>query len=269
MQLKSVRVENFRSVLDSTPFRIDRVTCLVGKNESGKTAILHALRELRPIAGTSRPYNKDLDYPRARINRYAELHGEKQAKVLSTVWELDATDISAVEGALGKGVLKNNEVTLTKSYGQSGETWSMPLDENVVLNSLAQAYNVSAESRKALLKCTTTEAAAEFISTLGEQASAELKSVKEAIAKYRDNNCVRAAIDVLAPRLPQFFYFGSYDQMNGKVALQELQAQVASNTTTAKNRVFLAFLDFAGIPLNEIPQLNSFETLFARLEGAS
>lgn len=49
MKLKEVQVRNFRNFLDSTPVQIQPdVTCLVGKNESGKTAFLHALYRLLP-----------------------------------------------------------------------------------------------------------------------------------------------------------------------------------------------------------------------------
>ena len=43
MQLRKARVTNFKIAEDSTEFTLDRVTCLVGKNESGKTALLEAL----------------------------------------------------------------------------------------------------------------------------------------------------------------------------------------------------------------------------------
>jgi AAA15 family ATPase/GTPase len=49
MRLKSVRVTNYKSVEDSEEFEVDDLTCLVGKNESGKTAILEALYKLQPI----------------------------------------------------------------------------------------------------------------------------------------------------------------------------------------------------------------------------
>tara|TARA_B100000315_G_C14231630_1_gene431217 strand:- start:113 stop:238 length:126 start_codon:yes stop_codon:yes gene_type:complete len=41
MILNTVQVKNFKCINDSTVFTIDeRVTCLVGKNESGKTALM-------------------------------------------------------------------------------------------------------------------------------------------------------------------------------------------------------------------------------------
>ena len=49
MKLIEVTVKNFRNIIDSNPVRIqDDITCIVGKNESGKTAFLHALYRLNP-----------------------------------------------------------------------------------------------------------------------------------------------------------------------------------------------------------------------------
>jgi ABC-type branched-subunit amino acid transport system ATPase component len=49
MRLSSVHATEFKSVKDSGTFNIGDVTCLVGRNESGKTAILQALYRLNPI----------------------------------------------------------------------------------------------------------------------------------------------------------------------------------------------------------------------------
>ncbi|HSY99634.1 MAG TPA: AAA family ATPase [Terriglobales bacterium] len=49
MKLKSVHVREYKSILDSTKFETGDVTCLVGKNESGKTAVLEALSHLNPV----------------------------------------------------------------------------------------------------------------------------------------------------------------------------------------------------------------------------
>jgi len=49
MRLKTVQVRMFRNFLDSTEVKIEeKVTCLVGKNESGKSAFLNALWRLNP-----------------------------------------------------------------------------------------------------------------------------------------------------------------------------------------------------------------------------
>ena len=48
MKLTKVRVQNYRSVEDSGELEVGDLTCLVGKNEAGKTALLSAMRGLKP-----------------------------------------------------------------------------------------------------------------------------------------------------------------------------------------------------------------------------
>jgi predicted ATP-dependent endonuclease of OLD family len=50
LKLIKAKVTYYRSIGDSEEFRIeDDVTCLVGKNESGKTNVQKALFRLKPI----------------------------------------------------------------------------------------------------------------------------------------------------------------------------------------------------------------------------
>ncbi|MBE0467655.1 MAG: hypothetical protein IBX71_10595, partial [Candidatus Desulforudis sp.] len=67
--LKAVRfrVQNFRNIDDSGWVPIERVTALVGRNESGKTALIKALHKFRPA--TPEPYNPQREFPRDRYTR--------------------------------------------------------------------------------------------------------------------------------------------------------------------------------------------------------
>ena len=68
MKLETLQVENFRSIEDSTPFSISDVTCLVGKNEAGKSALLQALHKLNPVVEADE--FKEEDYPRRHHTDY-------------------------------------------------------------------------------------------------------------------------------------------------------------------------------------------------------
>ena len=46
MKLTKVLITEFQSVLDSTEFNVGDVTCLVGKNEAGKTALLKGVASI-------------------------------------------------------------------------------------------------------------------------------------------------------------------------------------------------------------------------------
>ena len=56
----------FRNVLDSGAIPVEEdVTCLVGKNESGKTALLQALERLNPARTAT--FELESQYPRWRM----------------------------------------------------------------------------------------------------------------------------------------------------------------------------------------------------------
>jgi energy-coupling factor transporter ATP-binding protein EcfA2 len=73
MKLKQFRVTNFRSVTDSGWIEADKVTALVGVNESGKTNLLLPLWKLNPARdGEIQPTS---DYPKAL---FAEIRAEPE-----------------------------------------------------------------------------------------------------------------------------------------------------------------------------------------------
>lgn len=73
MNLRRFRVRTFRSVEDSQWIDTDRVTALIGVNESGKTNLLVPLWKLNPAKDGE--INAMADYPRKLYN---ELRKEKK-----------------------------------------------------------------------------------------------------------------------------------------------------------------------------------------------
>ncbi len=123
MLLRKARIENFKIVEDSNEFTLDRVTFLVGKNESGKTALLEALYRLNPYYGEDTGYDKVEEYPRRFLTDYNERHAADAARVVTTHWELEHSDVASVEAVLGTGALKSNEISIFKKYDKEGSTW--------------------------------------------------------------------------------------------------------------------------------------------------
>ena len=65
MKLESFRVRNFRSVFDSGVITTEKLTAILGRNESGKTNLLLALKSLNPAEGFGK-LNDIKDFPRNR-----------------------------------------------------------------------------------------------------------------------------------------------------------------------------------------------------------
>ena len=66
--LKAVRyrVQNFRNIDDSDWIPLEPVTAFVGRNESGKTALLKALHKFKPA--TPEPYSPQPEFPRDSLH---------------------------------------------------------------------------------------------------------------------------------------------------------------------------------------------------------
>ena len=118
MKLVEVQITNFRNILDSSDVSIDpTVTCLVGKNESGKTAFLHALYRLHPARPNVKLSAPD-QYP-AWLEKRDRLRGVKieDFQPVRATFLIEAADRSAVEKIFGSGVLRTDSLGLERSYG--------------------------------------------------------------------------------------------------------------------------------------------------------
>lgn len=113
MILKKVRVQNYRCVKDSDEFRVDdSVTCLVGKNESGKTALLQALNKLNPVIESQAEFG-DLDYPVKDWTEYSARKDTDPADCLTTEWALEPEDVALLRPHFGDSVKYDAPIQVT------------------------------------------------------------------------------------------------------------------------------------------------------------
>jgi hypothetical protein len=209
MQLRKAQVTNFKIVEDSTEFKLDRVTCLVGKNESGKTALLDALYRLNPYDDADSGYDKVEEYPRRYLTDYDERHEGEAARVVATHWELEDSDVNAVESLLGKGCLKSREILVHKKYEDPKQFWTVPLDEPAVVNHLIEEAGLHTEEAQPAREHKTVASLKRYLDKKAAAASDREKKVSAAIATFRDADPHKAAMDVL--HMPKFLLFADYD----------------------------------------------------------
>jgi energy-coupling factor transporter ATP-binding protein EcfA2 len=97
MRLKTVRVQNYRSIRDTGDFEIeDAKTILVGPNEAGKTAILQALQQINAPKGT-KGFDPLRDYPRSLYNDISTGKADPEdIPVATATFALDDADREAI-----------------------------------------------------------------------------------------------------------------------------------------------------------------------------
>lgn len=269
MRLLKARVTNFRCVDDSTEFTLDDVTCLVGKNEAGKTALLQALYKLNPHVAAHAKFDKENDYPRRALLDFDERHPEGDATAIRTWWELSDDDVEAVEEVLGEKALKTTKIEVERGY-KDGRRWTVEVDETVVLDHLLAEAELHAEEAAEAKKTGSVEKLKKWVEQQGGNASERHKTLKGLLDEgFKRGSATLAAIDVLEPLLPKFVFFSQYDRMLGQVSLEQVSKNEAENKLDDDERVFLAFLALVGTSTKELAALNKFEPMIARLEAAS
>jgi hypothetical protein len=271
MQLRKARITNFKIVEDSNEFSLDRVTCLVGKNESGKTALLQALYRMNPYDADAAVYHKIEEYPRRYLLDYDERHQDGEARVVSTIWELEESEVNAIEKVLGFGTVTSREVQVFKTYNDEATTWIISIDEARIIDHLVQSTGLYDEEAERARRHTTVVELRKYLYARASSGSASERESRmlEKVDNFQDQDPRKAAVGAL--RLPKFLYFSDYDIMRGTVGLEDLlqrKSKTPSQLQPGEN-VFLAFLNFVGTSLEEINTIQQFEPLKARLEAAS
>lgn len=97
MRLKRARVTNYRSIVDTGWFDVERAkTIFVGPNEAGKSAILQALQQINPPQNAPK-FDALRDYPRSKYNDITTGRVDpKSVKVVEVEFELDDEDRAAL-----------------------------------------------------------------------------------------------------------------------------------------------------------------------------
>lgn len=268
MKLKSLRIQNYKCILDSTEFSISDVTCLVGKNESGKSAILQALYKLNPLESDKTSFNYLDEYPRNELSEYEQIKEENPANVLTAEWELDKNDADYLEEMFGVFPLKSKSFSVKKGYDNT-KYYTIEVDEKKILE-----YHLKqlSEDDKNLMEVSKIHTLTELRSQLEniKELSETQKSVLDNLkATYKEPKISKNIISQLSSLMPKFVYFPDYEKMAGKIAINTLQAKVTNNQLSFSEKIFLALLDLAGTTFQEIQSLGTLEHLIARLEGIS
>jgi ABC-type cobalamin/Fe3+-siderophores transport system ATPase subunit len=267
MRLTHLTVTNFKSVEDSGEFSVGDVTCLVGKNEAGKTALLHALHRLNPD-NSEALFDTESSYPRRFLSEYKERHPNEDARVLNTVWQLSDKEVAGLKGIIGPKALTGTTITIYKRYNEKTSTWTVGGNETAAAEYVLSKSGLHAEEQAALAHLKTIDALKKQLGTLGAAANERHTAFSQHLEKYfKRGSANTAIIDFLD--IPKFFYFASYDRMSGQVALEQMMANKANNKLDRSDQVFIAFLGLVGTTLEEMATLNRFEPMIAKLESVS
>ena len=129
MKLTKVTIHKYKSFLTEQTYEVEsQITRIVGKNESGKTALLEALAKSNYFEDNADfQFNKDLDYPRSELIKAKH----ENPAVLTCEYELSDEDVESVEEDFGKGIISKQTFSLTSYYNNTHTTTGVTVDFDV------------------------------------------------------------------------------------------------------------------------------------------
>jgi predicted ATPase len=270
MRLLEFRVRAFRNVVDSRRVPIEPdITCLVGKNESGKTALLRALlRANSPIAQRLDPAEH---YPRWLLTRDRKNGTVDDAAPIEVRFELDEGDRDAVEARVGPGVLRTSAFSFGLRYG--GPYAAVDLDSGRAVHNVLDRAGATEPTRAALAAAETLEQLTELAAARRDEAPdrseradadaddgnapstvsrGELDVVRDQVASTLGSasSLWEMVVDLLDDRMPTFIYFDDFAILPGRVDLELLAEDGESGPEyldTARALLHLAGADAAAL----------------------
>ena len=277
MLLKKAKVSEYKSIWDSGEFDIGDITCLVGKNEAGKTAILEALYRLNPIIPADAGFNVTDDYPRAYVSDYEEevSEGDREpAQVIEAYFELEEGDREEAEEMFGPDVFQSNELVELAYYPNSHDDSHSDRRFRISVNERdAYLHLIENADLPSTLSDSLAEKSADpktILSVLEEsEETGETKRLIKIFTEIKDGNLRKYIYNrFLSDRLPKFLYFDEYYQMEGRENIDALQKRLQDNKLRPSDHPLLGLISLAGIDLKTLTDASRTQDLKNKLEGA-
>lgn len=267
MRLVNTHVVNYRSVEDSDEFAVERdVTCLVGKNESGKTAMLKALCRLNPVE-SSAILDEEIDFPARRTGRRRQWGNEELVPVVTATFELEDDEFERVERQFGLDVLRSRQFTVTRGYRDPELRWEFDFDEQKMLGLLQGKLDPTVQEALSTKGIKSVADLTEALRTLPEPSSPATALLAE--LEGWGGEGWRLLHSVIGPDLPKFVYFDDYDSMPGKASIPDLIRRRDQGTLVRGQQALVSLLRIAGTELEDFLVPDSHERLIHRLENTN
>lgn len=265
MRLITAQIENYKIVEDSTEFTLSDVTCLVGKNESGKSAILEAIYKIKPVEADEADF-EEMDYPRRHVSEYRDRADKKvQANVLTTSWTLSATDKDAITESIGVFPLKSEVVVLRKGYSNKQE-WDISPDQKAVIDHFVGKANLSEPDKTSLKGQKNVRELIEALAAMPERSDALTALHAELLTRFPVNLTVTLS-QILSQLLPTVLYFSDYFRLPGRASLDVISQKKNAGKLDREDKVFLSLLDLARSSVEDVQQTGTIEELNMELEA--
>lgn len=269
MRLTKARIREYKSVWDSGEFQLGDITCLVGKNEAGKTALLEALQRINPLNAEDAEFDVTTDYPRSEVEDYriAVEKGEREpTKVVTATYELEDSDLAEAIEEFGTAAFPSKQLTLTKDYSNK-RTFLFDANEKAALQHIFKGAELPSS---VLEKLQATKSASQALEVLTDaEETTEVSALKKKLGDMAKDGFPHLIYNnYLRKRVPKFLYFAELNQMTGAENMPALAKRKTDGALRPSDYPLLGLLELARLNVEEIQAATRTQDVINKLEGA-
>ncbi len=273
MKLTKVTIHKYKSFLTEQTYEVEsQITRIVGKNESGKTALLEALAKSNYFEDNADfQFNKDLDYPRSELIKAKH----ENPAVLTCEYELSDEDVESVEEDFGKGIISKQTFSLTSYYNNTHTTTGVTVDFDVFKDWLITSFDVGDQGKELLRAAASFSDLENVVSendtTPGmKEIQTELNKIKKGAGKWKNPLEGYIYLTYISPAVPKLWYFSDYFSLPCRINLNEFSAGTPTGSMSSEEfKIAKALFELSGLQVSDIQSEANFEAFKAQLEATS
>lgn len=277
MKLTKVTVHKYKSFLTEQTVDIEPdVTRIVGKNESGKSALLEAIAKTRYYNqnDVTFKFNKDLDYPRSKL-----IGARKENPIaVSCEYTLSGEEMSEIEERFAPGILKSNSFTLDTKYDGHRGISGFDADFDVFNKWLIEKYgdkDIEEKTKECKDFSQLYEIAMQYENdTDWIKLNTELKNIKKGAKTWNDAVSEYIYFQFIDEYIPKFWYFSDYFSLPARINISLYENWLNRGRPTNDQNaegfgVVSALFELSGLSVNDLKDEGNFESFTATLEATS
>lgn len=267
--LKNVCIHKYKCIESDQSYEVDeKITLLVGMNESGKTSILEALAKTHYFQKDDNfVFNTTHDYPR-KEKKNIDKSGENP-KAVTCNYIISDELIETINIDIGNKLFSVKEFSRTTKYDNSVTISNISVKYNQFIDNFVKKNEIKDTTIiDSLMQVKTIEDLNTITSSVEDETiTQKLDTLKQYLSN--DNNWSNPIDEYIyrnyiKPNLPKFLYYDEYYLLPSRISIEKLQNEKldSDELKTAK-----ALFELADININEIINSNDFEDFKAELEA--
>ncbi len=275
MKLTNVTIHKYKSFIKEQSFSVeDGITRIVGKNESGKSAILEAIAKTNYFEDDKQyEFNKTLDYPRNELMQIKESFPE----AVTCCYRLDDDEIRQIENHFGKDILSSNSFKLTAGYDNAKTICGFGTNLDAYKRWLVKHFEIGDKGQDIINDSKDFTSLFEVLKSNGGISGFDKinKHLEELEAAGNDlANPLSCFIyrKFVLPNIPKMWYFDEYFNMPHRIDLDDFAKYLnngGKESTDDDYKIINALFDLSGLTIDDLNNEDNFENFKAKIEATS